>query len=294
MSGYLAGKVWHSALEADLKPLAATLADIADDDGSSIYPSVAFISWRLGRVESCVREGLQKLREKKILIIVKNGGGRGNTTEYFMNESALPQRPKWSAKPSDNRRVSEEENPPVNTHKPSGLGAKPSGLDPETLRSSGGDSSLPVRDSSYPSGEEASEEGTPSTSTPKPSPEEKNPEQVFRQAKAQFRQAGKGKFGELSEANAEVWATAVSRYGSVKLLGALALWTKELTGKLNYPVAAFLKRLDDYVEDFEIEVGVVPKGTKIEDDDPDGSKAYSAMLMKARKELNERNANKKS
>jgi hypothetical protein len=39
MSGFLAGKVWVSALGGHLKPLAATLADIANDDGSSVPPS---------------------------------------------------------------------------------------------------------------------------------------------------------------------------------------------------------------------------------------------------------------
>lgn len=140
LSGYLAGKVWHSALDADLKPLAANLADIADDDGSSIYPSVAFVAWRLGRVESCVRDGMRKLREAGVLIVVEQGGGRSKPTEYWMDENALPHRPKWISKPSDNRMVSREI--------PSGLPPKPSDLGVETLRCSGEDPSVPVIDPS--------------------------------------------------------------------------------------------------------------------------------------------------
>ncbi|MGH9561986.1 MAG: helix-turn-helix domain-containing protein [Terracidiphilus sp.] len=61
MSGLLAGKVWLSNLRPQLKPLAATLADIANDDGTSIYPSVAYIAWRLGSSERSVQRGLSDL-----------------------------------------------------------------------------------------------------------------------------------------------------------------------------------------------------------------------------------------
>src|SRR5882762_9601497 len=77
VSGYLAGKVWHSALHPDLKPLAATLADIGDDDGTSVYPSIAFVAWRLGRSRSAIEVGMRKLRELGILVVVELGGGRG-------------------------------------------------------------------------------------------------------------------------------------------------------------------------------------------------------------------------
>ena len=48
-SGLLAGKVWQSNLHPDLKPLAAALADIGNDDGTSIYQSVEYMAWLLGR-----------------------------------------------------------------------------------------------------------------------------------------------------------------------------------------------------------------------------------------------------
>ncbi|HEY8228217.1 MAG TPA: hypothetical protein VIG25_23305 [Pyrinomonadaceae bacterium] len=50
MSGRLAGKVWASGLAAHLKPLAAAMADIANDDGMSLYPSVAYLGWLLSKV----------------------------------------------------------------------------------------------------------------------------------------------------------------------------------------------------------------------------------------------------
>ena len=96
MSGILAGKVWLSALDADLKPLAATLADIGSDDGKRIYPSVAYMAWRLGRSERDVQRDLSKLREIGVLMIVGNAkGGRGKVTRYHLIESALPEREPW-------------------------------------------------------------------------------------------------------------------------------------------------------------------------------------------------------
>jgi hypothetical protein len=96
MSGLVAGKVWQSVLDPALKPLAAALADIANDDGSRIYPSVAYMAWLLGRSERAVQSGLTKLRATGVLGVVRNGsGGRGRTTEYRLNISNLPSRPSW-------------------------------------------------------------------------------------------------------------------------------------------------------------------------------------------------------
>lgn len=96
MSGFLAGKVWQSALAPHLKPLAAALADIANDDGTSIYPSVAYVAWLLGRSERAIQNGLSDLRAEGILKVEGHGcGGKGHPTEYRLIESALPRRPPW-------------------------------------------------------------------------------------------------------------------------------------------------------------------------------------------------------
>lgn len=96
MSGLLAGKVWLSDLARELKPLAATLADIANDDGTSIYPSVAYVAWRLSCSERSVQAGLAELREAGILERVANEfGGRTLTTEYRLIEAKLPKREPW-------------------------------------------------------------------------------------------------------------------------------------------------------------------------------------------------------
>lgn len=95
MSGYLAGKVWRSALEGELKPLSAALADIANDDGTSIYPSVAYICWLLDRSERAVQGWLADLVRRGILKVISHGGGRAKTTEYHLIEDALPKRKPW-------------------------------------------------------------------------------------------------------------------------------------------------------------------------------------------------------
>jgi hypothetical protein len=97
LSGLLAGKVWQSNLHPDLKPLAAALADIGNDDGTSIYPSVAYMSWLLGRSTRSVQGNLAKLRDLGVLVTVSDlKGGRYKTTEYRLIESALPFREKWA------------------------------------------------------------------------------------------------------------------------------------------------------------------------------------------------------
>ncbi len=96
MSGLLSGKVWLSDLPRKLKPLAATLADIANDDGTSIYPSVGYVAWRLSSSKRFVQDGMAKLRERGVLEIVANpDGGRSLTVEYRMMEEKLPSRPAW-------------------------------------------------------------------------------------------------------------------------------------------------------------------------------------------------------
>jgi hypothetical protein len=96
MSGLLAGKVWQSNLDSHLKPLAAAMADIANDDGSSIFPSVAYLAWLLGKGERSVQHGLSELKELGIIEAVAfEKGGRNHTTEYRLIEDRLPYRLPW-------------------------------------------------------------------------------------------------------------------------------------------------------------------------------------------------------
>ena len=96
MSGLLAGKVWQSNLDSHLKPLAAAMADIANDDGTSIFPSVAYLAWLLGKGERSVQHGLSELKNLGIIeAIAFEKGGRNHTTEYRLMEEKLPYRVPW-------------------------------------------------------------------------------------------------------------------------------------------------------------------------------------------------------
>lgn len=96
MSGLLAGKVWQSDLASHLKPVAAAMADIANDDGTSIYPSVEYLAWLLSRKERSVQVALAELRELGVIVPVANLlGGRGNPVEYNLIEEKLPKRISW-------------------------------------------------------------------------------------------------------------------------------------------------------------------------------------------------------
>jgi hypothetical protein len=96
MSGYLAGKVWRSALPGTLKPLAACLADFANHDGSGVYPSVGYLMWMLDAGESTIRRQMVELRQAGILIPVANEkGGRGKVPVYRIDEDQLPSRPPY-------------------------------------------------------------------------------------------------------------------------------------------------------------------------------------------------------
>ena len=67
MSRQLAGKVWDSGLEARLKPLAAMLADFASDDGTNVFPSIAYMAWRLSRERRSVQYLLRELETIGVL-----------------------------------------------------------------------------------------------------------------------------------------------------------------------------------------------------------------------------------
>lgn len=96
MSKSLENQVWHSALDAELKPVAAVMADMGNDDGYGIYPSVAYIAWLLSRSERSIQTALKKLVQLGILDRVANAkGGRGLKPRYQLNADALPERPKW-------------------------------------------------------------------------------------------------------------------------------------------------------------------------------------------------------
>jgi len=102
LSGLLAGKVWHSDLNSDLKPLAACLADEANDQGDGIYPSIRYLAWKLSTSERTVQRGMRKLREMKIIRQVGfKKFGRVLVPIYRLVASKLPERMPWRFKQGD-------------------------------------------------------------------------------------------------------------------------------------------------------------------------------------------------
>lgn len=96
MSGYMAGKVWRSALDGQWKPLAAVLAECGNDEGQGIYPSIAYLSWMLDWSERKVQRGMKTLKKTSAVVVVAHfKGGRGLVPVYRLDISKLPKRPPW-------------------------------------------------------------------------------------------------------------------------------------------------------------------------------------------------------
>ena len=153
MSGFLAGKIWQSDLDPELKPLAAALADVANDDGTSIYPSVAYMAWLLSRSERTVQTGLKALRAAGVLRVVKEGGqGAGNTTEYRLVEEMLPTRVTWRDQRASEKGAEFAPLPDKGATEDSGNGQEGCNLRQIRVKPTAPNPSLPVRSEVQPSG----------------------------------------------------------------------------------------------------------------------------------------------
>lgn len=96
MSKNLESQVWRSALKGELKPVAAVMADMGNDDGRGIYPSVAYLAWLLSTSERAIQLKLKKLDELGIVRRVANRqGGRGLVPRYRLYANKLPKRISW-------------------------------------------------------------------------------------------------------------------------------------------------------------------------------------------------------
>src|SRR5215218_2722554 len=77
------GMVWEHDFDHAEQLIMLALADHAHDDGTEVRPSVEKIAWKTGYKRRQVQNILKHLRdEKKILVLTKQGGGRGNPNVY--------------------------------------------------------------------------------------------------------------------------------------------------------------------------------------------------------------------
>ena len=97
MSGKLIVRVLDSSLRpAPLKLVAIALARYADDDGGSIFPSVARLASVLGVTRRAVQTQLTRLERAGVLTaLTPRSGGRGRTTSYRLNADALLPHPAY-------------------------------------------------------------------------------------------------------------------------------------------------------------------------------------------------------
>lgn len=92
------------------KSVLIALADHANGEGKSIYPSVAHLAWKCSMSARGVQKIIDRLCEKRLLKIVKNGGGsRANT--YALNSDAIKA---ISVNPDDKpwKKTGEPDSPP--------------------------------------------------------------------------------------------------------------------------------------------------------------------------------------
>jgi hypothetical protein len=89
MSIKLMSQVWEHEISGSAAMVLLVLADFARDDGSKVFPSVATIAYKVGLSRRPTQEILRRLRERGVLIVMRQGRGRGRTTHYRIHIDAL-------------------------------------------------------------------------------------------------------------------------------------------------------------------------------------------------------------
>lgn len=88
------GKVWDLDLGHAEQTVLLALADHADHDGGSVFPSLGFIGWRLGYSKRQVRRIVAKLRDELHLIEQVASSRDHRATEYRLTlENGVPKPP---------------------------------------------------------------------------------------------------------------------------------------------------------------------------------------------------------
>lgn len=85
--------------------LLVALADHAHDDGTSVYPSVAYLCWKTGLSKRFVRERISYWRKYNVLLAIDEERGRGKTVEYQLCVDSLPRKDSYTGSPSGSARA---------------------------------------------------------------------------------------------------------------------------------------------------------------------------------------------
>jgi hypothetical protein len=83
-------QVWERQVSGSRLNVLLVLADYARDDGSHCYPCVKTVMYKTCLSRRPVQEILKKLRAKGVLVVERQGRGRGRSTVYRIDLSALP------------------------------------------------------------------------------------------------------------------------------------------------------------------------------------------------------------
>lgn len=82
-------QVWERQISGSAAMVLLVLADFARDDGSKVFPSIETIAFKVGLHRRQTRYILQKLRNRGVLLVTREGRGRGRTTHYKIDIEAL-------------------------------------------------------------------------------------------------------------------------------------------------------------------------------------------------------------
>lgn len=96
MSVELTSRVWKLELDHAEQSVALALADWANDDGTSIFPSLALVAWKTGYSERQVRRIVRRLEDQGLLIQVRKPR-QHRPSEYRMDVTAVRAKPPFRA-----------------------------------------------------------------------------------------------------------------------------------------------------------------------------------------------------
>jgi len=90
MSSAATNRAWALDIPRMETMVLVAMAEHADCQGGSIFPSIGLIAWKTGFSENHTRRLIGSLVDRGILQIVEHGGGRGRTTRYCFDLTAGP------------------------------------------------------------------------------------------------------------------------------------------------------------------------------------------------------------